>query len=114
MKNNRNKPLSKILDDFYKTKPRTPPYVIFMAVKEEIAAALAAGCRVSEIWEALTREGRIQCQYTTFARYVREYIRDGANKRRDNSMPDSSEAHSGRLIRAGGAASAGAVSAYHP
>lgn len=47
----------------------------FLAVKSDVTEALAEGWPVTQIWEALVEEGRIDFSYQWFAKYVRDLIR---------------------------------------
>ncbi len=84
------KSLSDSLTTLSQEKNRIPPYVMFLAAKEEIEKALTEGWNVRRIWESLTKDGRIRCGYTTFAKYIRDCIRN--RKRPDNApVPQSEE-----------------------
>ena len=48
----------------------------FLAQKEEIAEALAAGWSVKDIWRTLSEEGRIRVGYQAFCEYVNRWIRE--------------------------------------
>ena len=47
----------------------------FLAVKPDVEAALADGWPVSQIWDALVAEKRIDFSYVWFAKFVRDLIR---------------------------------------
>lgn len=47
----------------------------FLAAKSDVESALADGWPVSQIWNALVDEGRIDFSYVWFAKYVRDLIR---------------------------------------
>lgn len=47
----------------------------FLAVKSDVTDALGEGWPVTQIWEALVEEGRIDFSYQWFAKYVRDLIR---------------------------------------
>ncbi|MGY6215753.1 TraK family protein [Methylolobus aquaticus] len=48
----------------------------FLAQKNEIAQALAAGWSVKDIWRTLSDEGRIRVGYQAFCEYVNRWIRE--------------------------------------
>lgn len=50
----------------------------FLSAKPDVQAALDDGWPVSQIWEALVEEGRIDFSYVWFAKYVRDLIRKPA------------------------------------
>ncbi len=83
------KPLSDSLTLFNEEKDRTPPYVMFLAAKEEIEKALSEGWKVWRIWEVMTNDGRIRCGYTTFTKYVRDTIT--RRKQVENAPANKSE-----------------------
>ncbi len=84
-----SKPLSDLLTAFNEEKKRTPPYVMFLAAKEEIEKALIEGWKVWRIWEVMTNDGRIRCSYATFAKYVRDTIQK--QKQPENAPARKSE-----------------------
>ena len=48
---------------------------VFLGLRSEIEAAMGKGYRAKSIWSYLRAEGRMTCNYDTFLRYVRRYIR---------------------------------------
>lgn len=50
----------------------------FLALKDEIAEALAAGWSVKDVWRTLFEEGRIAVGYPAFCDYVNRWIRNSA------------------------------------
>jgi hypothetical protein len=48
-------------------------WVLFLAVSDEVAAALDAGYNVKVIHEYLTDQGKLKCSYDTFRGYVKKY-----------------------------------------
>ena len=56
--------------------------VAFLAHKDEIAQALAAGWTVKDIWRTLSEEGRITVCYQSFCEYVNRWIRSTAKPAR--------------------------------
>jgi len=50
----------------------------FLSAKPDVQAALDDGWPVSQIWDALVEEGRIDFSYVWFAKYVRDLIRKPA------------------------------------
>ena len=61
---------------------------MFLASKDEIDEALAAGWDGKKIWEALKGMGRIDCSYATFTRHIREYAK---KKKSDSPCNDALE-----------------------
>lgn len=61
----------------------------FLAVKPDVEAALADGWPVSQIWDALVAEKRIDFSYVWFAKFVRDLIRKpgAANPALSSAVP---------------------------
>lgn len=49
--------------------------VAFLAVKEDVRAALEAGYAMKTIWAHLTATGRLAGRYETFTQHVKRYLR---------------------------------------
>ncbi len=73
--------LSAELAEHYEQATATPPYVMFMAAKAGIEKALACGWKATKIWEMLYEKDRMRCSYSTFSRYVKDYIRNPASNK---------------------------------
>lgn len=54
--------------------------VSFLAVKDDIKAALDNGYSRKIIWEHMCESGKIQCAYQTFAKQIRKYITNEPEK----------------------------------
>jgi hypothetical protein len=48
--------------------------VAFLAVREDVSAALDAGYAAKTVWSNLHESGRIAVSYTAFLRYVRKFL----------------------------------------
>jgi hypothetical protein len=48
--------------------------VRFLAVRDDVSAAVASGFAVKTIWTNMLEAGRIDCSYQTFLRYVKRYV----------------------------------------
>jgi len=48
--------------------------VAFLAVKDDVQAAIHAGFPVKSIWRHMRETGRTTARYETFLRYVRRYV----------------------------------------
>lgn len=48
-------------------------WVLFLAVSDEVFAALDAGYNLKVIHEYLTDQGKLKCSYDTFRGYVKKY-----------------------------------------
>ena len=46
----------------------------FLAVKKDVAAAMAAGYTMKTIWEHMHATGRLRCGYEAFRRYANKFI----------------------------------------
>ncbi len=58
------------------TRPRQDKNVVaFLAIKEDVQAAITAGYSLLTIWEHLHEKGRIPYRYETFLKHVRRYIK---------------------------------------
>jgi len=57
---------------------RDSALVAFIAVKDDVEAALHAGFPVKSIWRHMTETGRTTSRYETFLRYVRSQILQAA------------------------------------
>lgn len=57
------------------TKPRRKETLAaFLAVREDVKAAAAAGYALKTIWEHMHETGRVSFRYETFLRHVRRHI----------------------------------------
>jgi len=54
---------------------------IFLAVREDVKAAIAAGYALKTIWEHMRETGRVSFRYETFLRYVRRHITNAPPER---------------------------------
>jgi len=73
-----SKPLEERIAERMRDQPDTNPAsgrVAFLALKDDIARAVAAGWPVKSIWYTLFAEGRIAIGYHAFNLYVNKYIR---------------------------------------
>lgn len=52
--------------------------VAFLAVREDVEAAIAAGFPLTTIWRHLHKTRRLGFRYDTFLKYVRKHVRPGA------------------------------------
>lgn len=50
--------------------------VVFLAIREDVKAAIEAGYSLTTIWEHMYETGRVTTTYETFRRHVRRYIRE--------------------------------------
>lgn len=58
------------------TRPRQDKNVVaFLAIKEDVQAAITAGYSLLTIWEHLHEKGRIPYRYETFLKHVRRHIK---------------------------------------
>ena len=48
--------------------------VAFIAAKEDVRSALAAGYAMKTVWDHMTEKGRISFRYETFTQYVRKHL----------------------------------------
>lgn len=59
------------------TKPRRKEtQTAFLAVREDVKDAAAAGYALKTIWEHMHETSRLSYRYETFLRHVRKYITD--------------------------------------
>jgi len=58
-----------------KPKRQDKNWVAFLAVSNDVKAAIVAGYSLTTIWEHLHETGKIQVRYETFAKYVRRHIK---------------------------------------
>ncbi|WP_139559682.1 TraK family protein [Methylotetracoccus oryzae] len=73
-----SKPLEERIAERIRDQPDTHPAsgrVAFLALKDDIARAVAAGWPVKSIWYTLFAEGRIAIGYHAFNLYVNKYVR---------------------------------------
>lgn len=64
--------------------------VAFLAVRDDVHAALDAGYPVKTIWSNLHEAGRINVSYTAFLRYVKKFnVRTAVEKPVPESSPPS-------------------------
>lgn len=54
--------------------------VAFLAIRDDVEAALDARFPVKTIWKHMRESGRIEVAYDTFRRYVRHHIRSQENR----------------------------------
>jgi hypothetical protein len=69
---------SKQLEDWVKQRdtPRVDGNLVrFLAVKDDIGAAIASGFTFKTIWANMREAGRINFSYHTFLRYVKRHLR---------------------------------------
>jgi hypothetical protein len=71
--------------------------VAFLAVRDEVRAAVEAGYPVKTIWENMLEEKRIAFGYDTFLKYVNRYIRRAPELRLDAVKPKPAVAPSVQL-----------------
>ena len=64
------------------TSPRNKKFVAFLALREEIQAALDDGYFVKTIWENLYETKRTELGYQMFLHYVNRYLRRDSPKPR--------------------------------
>lgn len=67
------------IDQWFARRPekdknrRKGGWVLFLAVSDEVFAALDAGYNLKVIHEYLTDQGKLKCSYDTFRGYVKKY-----------------------------------------
>ncbi|MBA2709016.1 MAG: TraK family protein [Tatlockia sp.] len=64
-----------------KSTPRNKNLVAFLAVRNDIEAALQAGFPVKTVWENMRELQRIEFGYDTFLNYVNRFIRQSKSER---------------------------------
>jgi hypothetical protein len=83
---------SKQLEDWVKQRdmPRGDANLVrFLAVREDVSAAVASGFAVKTIWTNMREEGRIGVSYHTFLRYVKRHIH--GTDRQTDALVDRAE-----------------------
>lgn len=68
--------------------------VAFLAVRDEVKAAVDAGYPVKTIWKNMREEKRIAFGYDTFLNYVNRHIRRAEKRRADTPRETLAEASS--------------------
>lgn len=63
----------------------------FLAVREEVKEAIAAGYALKTIWEHMHETGRVSFRYETFLRHVRRHITNAPSERPKLPGPVKSE-----------------------
>lgn len=63
----------------------------FLAVREDVKAATAAGYALKTIWEHMHETGRVSFRYETFLRHVRRHITNAPPERSKQQAPVKSE-----------------------
>lgn len=59
------------------TRPRrNETLVIFLAVRDDVKAAIDAGYAIKTIWEHMHETNRVSFRYETFLRYVHRHIKN--------------------------------------
>jgi Family of unknown function (DUF5338) len=64
-----------VKDRAEKKRRRDEAAVAFLAVKEKVADALAAGYALTTIWEHMSATGMVKFSYETFRAHARRYIK---------------------------------------
>lgn len=73
-----SKTYPEVLGDWVKRGEASRPdrnLVAFLAVREEVRAAVEAGYSIKSIWKNMREGGRIVASYDTFRRYMKRYLR---------------------------------------
>jgi hypothetical protein len=74
------------------TKPRRKETLAaFLAVREDVKEAIAAGYALKTIWEHMHETGRVSFRYETFLRHVRRHITNAPSERPKLPGPVKSE-----------------------
>ena len=74
------------------TKPRRKETLAaFLAVREDVKEATAAGYALKTIWEHMHETGRVSFRYETFLRHVRRHITNASSERSKRPPPVKSE-----------------------
>lgn len=75
------------------TKPRRKETLAaFLAVREDVKEAIAAGYALKTIWEHMHEIGRVSFRYETFLRHVRRHITNAQPERPKQPAPVKPEA----------------------
>ncbi len=78
-----------------KKQTKTNNATLFLAQKDKIAAALAAGYPMKTVWEHLHEKNEIPYTYATFRRHVAQFIPDkkpsNAKNEVHNPQPDNQD-----------------------
>lgn len=74
------------------TKPRRKETLAaFLAVRQNVKEAIAAGYALKTIWEHMHETGRVSFRYETFLRHVRRHITNAPPERPKLPVPVKSE-----------------------
>ncbi|MDX9885197.1 TraK family protein [Thauera sp.] len=74
------------------TKPRRKETMaVFLAVRQDVKEAIAAGYALKTIWEHMHETGRVSFRYETFLRHVRRHITNAPPERPKLPVPVKSE-----------------------
>ncbi len=74
------------------TKPRRKETLAaFLAVRQDVEEAIAAGYALKTIWEHMHETGRVSFRYETFLRHVRRHITNAPPERPKLPAPVKSE-----------------------
>lgn len=76
------------------TKPRRKETLAaFLAVRQDVKEAIAAGYALKTIWEHMHETGRVSFRYETFLRHVRRHITNAPPECPKLPAPVKSEVH---------------------
>lgn len=64
--------------------------VAFLAVRDDVRAALDAGYAAKTVWSNLRESKRIAVSYTAFLRYVRKFLNQAADAASSHPAPSAS------------------------
>lgn len=64
--------------------------VIFLAIRDDVKAAIEAGYSLTTIWEHMHDTGRVTTTYETFRRHVRRYIKQPPIAGLQSNLPATS------------------------
>jgi len=98
------KPYTEALAEWVKKRKEKRPQqdlaaVAFMAVREDVKAAIEAGYAQKTIWAHLHETGKIPYRYETFLKHVRKHIKEAKREEAPKEAkvtPDNTKAAAGR------------------